>query len=212
MRSDLRRALAELAGADPVLAELVARYGPPRLARAGAARGADAHFAELVRSVVYQQLAGRAAAAIHGRLEEAVGGTVVPGALLELGLDGLRQVGLSGAKAATVAGLALAVSSGELDLGRIARLPDDEVVARLSALRGIGPWTAHMFCIFQLGRLDVWPVTDYGVRKGYWLAWELAELPSSRALEPLGERFRPWRSVVAWYCWRVAEDGSLPTR
>ncbi|MGH9071963.1 MAG: DNA-3-methyladenine glycosylase family protein, partial [Acidimicrobiales bacterium] len=116
---------------------------------------------------------------------------------------------LSGAKATSILALAGQISEGHLDLAEVARLSDDEVVAALTAQRGIGPWTAQMFCMFRLGRLDIWPVGDYGVRKGYGIAWGLEEPPTAKALGPLGDRYRPWRSVVAWYCWRAVE-GPLP--
>jgi 3-methyladenine DNA glycosylase/8-oxoguanine DNA glycosylase len=92
-----------------------------------------------------------------------------------------------------------------VQLDRINRLPDDEIVRELTLVRGIGPWTAEMFLIFQLGRLDVWPVGDFGIRKGYALLYGLTAPPSEKELEPLGEPFRPYRSVAAWYCWRAAE-------
>jgi DNA-3-methyladenine glycosylase II len=202
-------ALTELSALDPVLAGLVADHGRPTLGSPSQPGDTDGHFAALVRSVLYQQLAGKAAAAIHGRVQAAAGDVVTPGAMLALGQDGLRQLGLSGSKAATIVGLAQAIESGTLDLARVAVLGDDEVVAELSALRGIGPWTAQMFCMFRLGRLDIWPVGDYGVRKGYALAWGLDETPTAKALEPLGATYTPWRSVVAWYCWRAVE-GPLP--
>lgn len=199
----------ELADLDPVLAGLVALHGLPTLGQAARADDVDGHFGALVRSVLYQQLAGKAAAAIHGRVTAAAGESVTPAAMLGLGQDGLRALGLSGAKAAAILGLAGAIESGALDLARVSCLGDDEVVAALSALRGIGPWTAQMFCMFRLGRLDIWPVGDYGVRKGYALAWGLQAPPTPKVLEQLGAGYRPWRSVVAWYCWRAVE-GPLP--
>jgi DNA-3-methyladenine glycosylase II len=199
-------AAAELAERDPVMARLVAATGPPRM---NGRRQAD-HFAALCESVVYQQLAGKAAAAIFGRLCAAVGGPPSPEALTAVSDEVLRDAGLSGAKAACLRALAEAASSGNLDLGAARRMGDDELVEHLSAVRGIGRWTAEMFLIFTLGRLDVWPVGDYGVRKGYALAYGLPDLPTPRQLTPLGDAFRPYRSVAAWYCWRAAELGGLP--
>jgi 3-methyladenine DNA glycosylase/8-oxoguanine DNA glycosylase len=166
----------------------------------------DGHFAALVESVLYQQLAGAAAAAIHARVVEAVGGQVEPVAVLAAGEDRLRAVGLSRAKTAAILGLAEVVASGEVDLTRLSRLDDEEVIGSLLPLRGIGRWTAQMFCLFRLGRLDVWPVTDYGVRKGYANAYALVDLPGEKELVKLGDPFRPYRSVAAWYCWRSARD------
>lgn len=190
-----------LAERDPVIARLLAETGPPRLGRR-----AESHLGTLVRAIVYQQLAGRAAAAIHGRLIAALGGTVEPGGLLALSDEQLRAVGLSRAKVASLRDLAAKVLDGTVVLSPrgLAAESDDEIVARLSAVRGIGTWTAEMFLLFQLRRLDVWPVGDLGVRRGYGLAWQVAE-PTARELRPLGEGFRPYRSVAAWYCWRAAE-------
>ena len=214
-RMPSRRALLDQAvvhlGADPVMARLIDVFGPPRLSRpsaggGGGAKGEDAYFAALAESVLYQQLAGAAAAAIHRRFLEVLGGEATAAAVSAAGIDRLRSAGLSAAKASTISNLAGVVTTGELDLDRVARAPDDEVVASLTALPGIGPWTAQMFCIFTLGRLDVWPVTDYGVRKGYALAYSLEDLPTPKALTSMGEPFRPFRSVAAWYLWRAVEQ------
>ena len=133
-------------------------------------------------------------------------GEIVPERLLALSTDELRAVGLSGNKAASLHDLAAKVADGTvvLDPKGLARESDDEVVARLTAVRGIGPWTAQMFLLFQLRRLDVWPTGDLGVRRGYGLAWGVP-MPSARELAPLGDAFSPYRSVVAWYCWRACE-------
>lgn len=189
-----------LAERDEVIARLVTDAGPPRFGRR-----TDSPFAELVRAVVYQQLAGRAAAAIHGRLVAALG-EVEPAALLALPVETLRAVGLSTNKALSLRDLATKVLDGTVVVSPrgLARLTDDEIVARLSSVRGIGRWTAEMFLMFQLRRLDVWPTGDLGVRRGYGLAWDVP-MPTARELEPLGEPYRPYRSVVAWYCWRAAE-------
>ena len=131
---------------------------------------------------------------------------VEPEAVLALSDETLRSVGLSSAKARSLRDLASKVLDGTVVLSprALARQSDDDVVARLSTVRGIGPWTAQMFLIFQLRRLDVWPVGDLGVRQGYGLAWNVPT-PSARELEPLGERYRPYRTVLTWYCWRAAE-------
>ncbi len=190
-----------LAERDPVIARLVAETGLPRLSRPQ-----ESHFATLVRAVVYQQLAGRAAAAIHGRLIEALGGDVQPEALVALSDETLRAVGLSRNKAASLRDLATKVLDGTVMLvpRGLARQSDEDIIARLSAVRGIGRWTAEMFLLFQLRRLDVWPTGDLGVRRGYGLAWQVPT-PTARELEPLGDPYRPYRSVLAWYCWRAAE-------
>ena len=190
-----------LAERDPVMHRLVAEAGPARVRPP-----AETHFAALVRSVLYQQLAGPAAAAIHGRLIAALGGEVTPERVVALPAGTLRSVGLSGSKAAYVEDLAAKVLDGTvvLDPPRLRAESDAEVVARLTAVRGIGKWTAEMFLMFQLRRLDVWPTGDLGVRKGFGLAWEIPT-PTAKQLDPLGDPYRPYRSVVAWYCWRAAE-------
>jgi DNA-3-methyladenine glycosylase II len=190
-----------LAERDPVIATLVAAAGPIKLRKPF-----DTHFAALVRSIVYQQLAGKAAAAIHGRLVTALEGQVEPAALLALGDDEMRAAGLSANKAASLRDLAARVTDGTvvLDPRGLAREPDEEVIARLSTVRGIGEWTAQMFLLFQLRRLDVWPTGDLGVRKGYGLAWGIP-MPAPKELAALGDHLRPYRSVAAWYCWRAVE-------
>ncbi len=190
-----------LAGQDPVIARLLAETGPPKFSRP-----TESHFATLVRAVVYQQLAGRAAAAIHGRLIAAMGGDVQPEPLLALSDEDLRAVGLSRAKVASLRDLAAKVLDGTVLLSppRLARESDEEIIARLSTVRGIGRWTSEMFLMFQLRRLDVWPVGDLGIRHGYGLAWQVPT-PTAKELQPLGDPYRPYRSVLAWYCWRAAE-------
>ena len=176
-------------------------HGVPELPR----RPRRQHFAELARMICYQQLAGRAAAAIHGRFEALFHGPPTPEAVLALPVERLRSVGLSAAQTASIRDLAEKVEEGLVKLPRVARLPDDEVVRELVLVRGIGEWTAHMFLMFQLGRLDVWPVLDFGVRAGYARLYDLPEPPTPKQLEPQGERFRPYRSLVAWYCWRAVD-------
>jgi len=194
-------AAAILSEGDPVLRRLIAEAGPARVRPP-----TETHFAALVRSILYQQLAGAAAAAIHGRLIAALGGEVTPERLLALPDGTLRSVGLSANKAASLQDLATKVLDGTvtLDPPKLRAESDDEVVARLSTVRGIGKWTAEMFLMFQLRRLDVWPTGDLGVRKGFGLAWGIPT-PTAKELEPLGDPYRPYRSVVAWYCWRAAE-------
>jgi 3-methyladenine DNA glycosylase/8-oxoguanine DNA glycosylase len=183
------------------MAELIARYGPPELT--GRRRGRT-RFEQLAEAICYQQLAGRAAEAIWGRVRGVVDGPFEPAAVLAAGPGRLRGAGLSGAKTASLLDLAAKVDDGTVRLDRIGRLDDDAVVAHLTTVRGVGPWTAEMFLIFTLRRLDVWPVGDYGVRVGYARAYGLAEPPSAKELAPRGDRFRPYRTLAAWYCWRVA--------
>ncbi|MGQ0824198.1 MAG: DNA-3-methyladenine glycosylase family protein [Actinomycetota bacterium] len=192
----------ELARRDKVLRRMLKEHGPPDLRRS---RPRRPHFAELARMICYQQLAGRAAAAIHGRFEGLFEGPPTPAAVLALAPEQLRAVGLSGAKAASIADLAEKVDAGLVELDRVARLPDDELIRELVLVRGIGEWTAHMFLMFQLGRLDVWPTLDLGVRMGYARMYALPEPPKPTELAIAGERFAPFRSLVACWCWRAMD-------
>ena len=194
-----RAAAAEVARLDPALGAVIERAGPAKLG----AKDPDGPFGALVRAIAHQQLAGRAAVAIHGRLRSLVPGPLTPEAVLALPEEAMRAAGLSGAKTASVRDLAAHALSGAVALNSLTRLPDDEIVARLSAVRGIGRWTAEMFLLFELRRLDVWPVGDLGVREGWKLAHGLDVQPKPAELELLGDPLRPVRSVAAWYCWQA---------
>jgi len=200
-RTSFAAAAAEIARRDKVMAGLMKRTGAFRLPRPTAD-----HFAALAESILYQQLAGAAAAAIHGRFVALFNGDLSPKAVLALRPARLRAVGLSGNKTASIRDLARKVANGTIPLDRISALSDEEIVVRLSVVRGIGRWTAEMFLIFQLRRLDVWPVSDYGVRKGYSLAYGLRNLLTPKELQGKGERFRPYRTVAAWYCWQAVHE------
>jgi len=169
----------------------------------------DDHFAALVRSIMYQQLAGAAASTIHGRFLKLFADGLSPAAVLSLPEGVMRTAGVSGSKAAAITDLARKVADGTVPLDDVDSLSDDAVVGHLVQVRGIGRWTAEMFLIFQLRRLDVWPVDDYGIRKGWTLAHKLKDLPAPRALQAEGDIFRPFRTIAAWYCWR-AVDTVLP--
>ncbi|MGH9021747.1 MAG: DNA-3-methyladenine glycosylase family protein [Acidimicrobiia bacterium] len=193
-------ATALLSARDPVIGRLSLIHGPCEIGSGNPA----GHFAGLARAVVFQQLNGRAAGSIYDRMVGITGDPLTPAGLLATGETALRSAGLSAAKAATLLGLAGKIELGELGLSELAQLSDEEVVERLAALRGIGRWTAEMFLIFELGRLDVWPIGDYGVRRGYALAYGHTEIPSPKELAVLGADFSPFRTVAAWYCWRAA--------
>jgi 3-methyladenine DNA glycosylase/8-oxoguanine DNA glycosylase len=195
--TSLQAAIDDLASRDPVLADLVARVGPIR----HRPRDPEGPFAALVRAIVFQQLAGRAAQAIYGRVRAAVGGALTPEALNAVADSELRAAGLSANKLASLRDLSAKVADGTVVLTRTSTRSDEELISRLSTVRGIGRWTAEMYLMFQLRRLDVWPVDDLGVRQGYALAWRLDPAPTPKELEPLGDRFRPYRSIVARYCW-----------
>jgi DNA-3-methyladenine glycosylase II len=197
MRISLRAATDEVVARDPVLAHLVTLAGPIK----HRPRDPDGPFGALVRAIVYQQLAGRAAQAIHQRVRATVGDTLTPETLTTVPDDALRAAGLSANKLASLRDLSAKILDGTVELNRSSKLSDDELIAELVTVRGIGRWTAEMFLMFQLRRLDVWPVDDLGVRQGYGSAWRLDPPPSAQQLAPLGERFRPYRSIVARYCW-----------
>ncbi|HXJ63579.1 MAG TPA: DNA-3-methyladenine glycosylase 2 family protein [Actinomycetota bacterium] len=197
-------ATAEIARRDPVMAGLIERAGPLRIRPP---RDPDP-FVDLAESIAYQQLAGRAAAAIWTRVAAMFDGGITPERVLATPDEAFRAAGFSGAKTRSVKDLADKVLTGVVPVDRLRRMRDDEIIERLSLVRGIGPWTAQMFLIFTLRRMDVWPVLDYGVRNGYRIAYRLPELPTPKALEAEGERFRPYRTVAAWYCWRAVELGA----
>jgi DNA-3-methyladenine glycosylase II len=201
---EIRKGTRLVARKDPAMAALIKRAGPMSF------RGpAEDSFAALVRSIMYQQLAGAAATAIHGRFLRLFADGLSPAAVLALPEGAMRSAGLSGAKAAAVADLARKILDGTVPLEDVESLSDDDLEARLVLVRGIGPWTAEMFMMFQLERLDIWPAADYGVRKGWAAAHRKKSLPTPKALEAEGEKFRPYRTIAAWYCWR-AVDTTLP--
>ncbi len=197
----LTEASRALSNSSEVMAGLVQRFGP---ARFGPKPTLGERFEVLSREIAYQQLAGKAASAIWGRVREQTT-QWAPDAVLALGEEPLRESGLSGAKTRAMLDLAAHCEKGSLDLAKLGRLSDQEVIDQLTQVWGIGTWTAQMFLIFSLRRLDVWPVGDFGVRKGYGLAHGWTEPPTAEELEPLGNPFRPYRSVAAWYCWRATE-------
>lgn len=192
-----REAHAALLG-DPAFGPWVARIGPPRLRRV-----TEDAFEYLARAIVYQQLAGAAAATIHGRFVDVLKGRVTPRAVLRAEEERLRGAGLSAGKLAAIRDLAAKAPALRLD--ELPRLDDDEVVGRLVTVRGIGPWTAQMYLLFALRRPDVWPAGDLGVRAGFARIHGLAAAPTEKEMPPLGEPYRPWRSAAAWYCWRALE-------
>ncbi|MFY0573890.1 DNA-3-methyladenine glycosylase family protein [Cystobacter fuscus] len=201
-----RRALAK---ADPLLGALMKQVGPLRL-EVEALRNP---FVALARSIAYQQLTGKAAATIFGRVCERVGqgARFTPEAVLAVPVEDLRAAGLSGAKAAAMRDPALKAREGEVPtLARARRMSDAALVEHLTKVRGIGQWTVEMMLIFRLGRPDVLPVDDYGVRKGFMRTYGLAEMPRARELLAHGERWRPWRSVASWYMWRALELPKTP--
>jgi DNA-3-methyladenine glycosylase II len=197
-----RKALAHLRAADPVMAGLIEQVGPLRSFREGRPDPAD-HYGALVRSIVGQQLSVLAARAIYGRLTERFGGRPpTPREILAEDPEELRTaVGLSRAKAGYLRSLAEHVISGELELERLDALPDEDVIAELVAVKGLGTWSASMFLMFQLERPDVLPVGDLGIRRAIERAYGLSELPAPAEIEKLAEPWRPYRTLACRYLW-----------
>jgi DNA-3-methyladenine glycosylase II len=197
---DETRALVAL---DPRFAPLVGEHGPVILQ---GPTPAPRRFESLAESIAYQQLNGTAAATIWGRVRALVDGPFLPEAVLALDETELRGAGLSGSKTRALRDLADHVADGRLALRNLGRMADEQVVEQLTQVWGIGRWTAHMVLIFDLHRPDVWPVDDYGVRAG-WGRLTGTEMPSAKELVAQGEHLAPYRSLAAWYCWRIV-DGS----
>ena len=198
--------MEHLANADPVMAAIVDAHG--RLDEEGRRRGrpADAYGA-LLRSVVGQQLSTKAARTIYGRLAGLYGDRAPsPEELIETDPDRLRAVGLSRAKASYLRSLAEHVVSGQLELDRLDELPDEEVAAQLTAVKGLGQWTADMFLIFYLRRPDVLPVGDLGVRRAVQIAYGLDQLPTPKELAQIAEPWRPHRSLASLYLWSSLDN------
>lgn len=199
-------ALRELAARDPVLAEAMARVQPfpgfPDLQRGGS------HFHALARAILYQQLATKAAATIHGRVLALTPGPrfATPEEFLALPEEVVRGAGVSRAKLAAIRDLAERTADGRLPLGRVSRLPDDVLVERLVEVRGIGAWTARMFLLFRLGRLDVLAPDDLGIREGLRRLDGLEERPTPAAVQARAEVWRPLRSVASWVLWRLLDE------
>ena len=194
-----RQAALILAERDPVVAALIEQAGLPRFPAP-----TEDNFATLVRSVVYQQLAGAAARAIHGRLIAALGEEVTPERILATPGPELKAVGLSARKVESLQDLSAKVLDGTvvLDARRLARVSDDEIVARLSTVRGIGKWSAEIFLMFQLRRMDVWPTGDLAIRAAFKRLYNKRRDPSPESLIRHAKRWQPYRSVASWYLWR----------
>lgn len=200
---DSELAITTLAGADPLLGALIERVGDYRLNL----RDMHSPFLGLLRAIVYQQLSGKAAATIHGRLKALFPDELpTPTALLAMPDQQLRAAGLSGAKTLAVKDLAAKTIAGVVPTAAaLNALADEEIIERLTSVRGIGRWTVEMLLIFNLGRPDVLPVSDLGIRKGFMLTYGLAALPSPTEVRRHGARWAPYRTVASWYLWRANE-------
>jgi 3-methyladenine DNA glycosylase/8-oxoguanine DNA glycosylase len=193
-----------LSASHPRMAELIARARRFEINSSGVLRPFDA----LAESIAYQQLSGKAAATIWGRVRALYPRrkNLDPKLILKTPDETLRAAGLSRSKVLAIKDLAAKTLDGTVPTARaLARMSDEEIIERLIEVRGIGRWTAEMLLLFDLGRLDVWPVGDYGVRKGFAKTFRKRKLPAPKELMKLGEKWRPYRSIAAWYFWRALD-------
>jgi DNA-3-methyladenine glycosylase II len=199
-----RKALTHLRQADPILRKVIEQVGPCRL-RPVTEGG---HFEFIARAIIYQQLSTKAAATIHGRVQTLCGGSLTCEPLISLPDEALRGAGLSRQKLGYLRDLAARATDGRLDTQHFADLPDEGITQQLVQVKGVGVWTAQMFLIFRLGRPDVLPVLDLGIRKGVQRAYRLRKLPDAKRIEKIAAPWAPYRSIGSWYMWRVLELGA----
>lgn len=202
-------ALKHLRSADPVLAAIIERVGPFRMSYR------EPQFASLARSIVFQQLNGKAALTIWNRLEEKTGSPVTPEGVLKLRMPTLRKVGLSRQKASYLRDLAKRAAAGQLDFGALPSLTDEDVIAALTQVKGIGEWSAQMFLMFALQRPNVLPTADYGIRAAMQRAYRMRELPKPDRMRKVAKSWQPYCSIACWYLWRSldtpkATEAALP--
>jgi len=181
---------------DPVLSDIIGTVGEFKLKKK------SHHFAVLVESIISQQLATGAADAIFKRFKGLYPEFPTAAEVLATRKSKLRTVGLSGMKVEYLKDLAKHVETGKLDMKAISKMGDEDVIAQLTQVKGIGRWTAEMFLIFSLGRMDVFPVGDLGLRRGVQIAFSLKEMPKPKETEKFGDRWKPYRSVATWYLWK----------
>ncbi len=194
------KALQHLASADPSLAKVILAVGECTIKVGGEP------FQSLVESIIYQQLVGKAADAIYNRFINLYGGRFPsPELLLSKSDADFRSCGLSGRKTSYIKDLAMHVIEGKLVLDRLPSLTDEQVIQQLTVVRGIGRWTAEMFLIFCLGRPDILPVQDLGLRRAMQKTYSLPELPAPDAMNKIADRWRPYRSIATWYLWKSLE-------
>lgn len=192
----MKDAILHLKRQDPILSAIIDRVGDYGI------EFRDPVFATLVRSIVYQQLSGRVASVIHGRLAKALKGNVTPESILKLRPSRMRKLGLSTQKTAYIRDLARHARDGMVIFDELPSLSDAEVIERLTIVKGIGVWTAHMFLMFALRRADVLPTGDLGIRMAMQKAYGLEEMPKPEEMEAIARRWRPYCSVASWYLWR----------
>jgi DNA-3-methyladenine glycosylase II len=203
----IEEAIAHLKRVDPKLGDVIDRVGK----RPPGPRTEGTHLGAIARAIVFQQLSGKAAGTIHGRFEQLFGGRAPTAEeLLGTSDEKLRSVGLSRGKALYLKDLAARAASGALPVDRLHELPDEELLETLTAVKGIGRWTAQMVLLFRLGRLNVWPDLDLGVRKAIQRVYNLRRLPTPEQVQSRGSAWSPFASVAAWYLWRSLELPDQP--
>lgn len=196
------KAIRHLRAVDPVLANVIDTVGKCLLVP----RTEGTHFDYVVRSIVYQQLSGKAAATIHGRFMDLLDKKCPgPAQVLKIAESDLRKAGLSGQKAKYIRSVAEQTESGQLAIEKLHELSDEEIVSSLTQIKGVGVWTAQMFLIFRLGRPDVLPVGDLGIQKGVQRAYGLRKLPKPERVQKIGKKWTPYRTVGSWYMWRLLD-------
>jgi DNA-3-methyladenine glycosylase II len=198
----MKEAIQHLKRRDPILSGIIDRVGDYGI------EFRDPDFETLVKSIVYQQLSGRVASVIFGRVVKAAGGKLTPENILKLRPGRMRALGLSGQKTAYIRDLARHTRDGRVDFAALLDLPDEAVIERLTEVKGVGVWTAHMFLIFALRRTDVLPLGDLGIRAAIRKAYGFAELPEPAEMETLAARWRPYCTVASWYLWRSLEPNA----
>jgi len=198
---EMKRIVKELSSRDARIAKVIAAHN---LCTVGRNPEPVTHFESLVESIISQQLAVKAADTIYGRVKKLVNGRMIPSRIIAITETQMREAGVSGAKFKAIQGLAEASISKRININKLHEIDDDQLIFdQLTSLWGLGPWTVDMFMMFQLGRLDIWPTGDLGVRRGWEKIYGLKEEIKPAELQKKGEKFRPYRSVVAWYCWRA---------
>ena len=198
----MKEAIHHLKLSDPVLSGIIDRVGDYLI------EFRDPDFETLVKSIVYQQLSGRVASVIFGRVVKAAGGKLTPESILKLRPARMRALGLSGQKTAYIRDLARHTRDGKVDFAKLLELSDEAVIERLTEVKGVGVWTAHMFLIFALRRTDVLPLGDLGIRAAIRKAYGFAELPEPAEMKTLAARWRPYCTVASWYLWRSLEPNA----
>jgi DNA-3-methyladenine glycosylase II len=197
-----RKGVAHLKKVDPVMSEVIEKVGSYK----GWPSSGGTHFDAVARSIVFQQLSGKAASTIHGRFHGLYGGRApLPAELATTSDEQLRAVGLSRQKSAYLKDLGARVASGEISIETLHELTDEEIVSALTQVKGIGRWTAQMFLMFRLGRLDVLPELDLGIQKGIQRAYRLRKLPAPERVRKIGAKWAPYRTIASWYLWRFVD-------